>query len=73
MILEVRPGDPGPLAKVPDVKDLCPQGQVVALIHDEEDREPAEGSGVDLVLTSGLRAAKLREVLLEISDLLITE
>lgn len=73
MILEVRPGDRGPLAKVPDVKELCPQGQVVALIHDEEDREPTEASGVDLVLTSGLRAAKLREVITEITGLLIKE
>jgi DNA-binding NarL/FixJ family response regulator len=73
IILEIRPGDRGPLAKIPGMKSLCPQGQVVALIHDEEDREPAEASGVDLVLTSGLRAAKLREVITEITGLLIKE
>jgi hypothetical protein len=59
--------------KVPDMKALCPQGQVIALIHEEKDREPAEKSGVDVVLTTGMRAAKLKEKITEIVSSLITE
>ena len=73
LILEVRPGDRGLLAKIPDMKALCPQGQVVALIHNENDRKPAEASGADLVLTSWMRAAKLKQVITEIVITLINE
>jgi DNA-binding NarL/FixJ family response regulator len=73
LILEVRPGDRGLLAKVPEMKALCPQGQVVAMIHDEKDREPTEKSGVDVVLTTGMRAAKLKKKITEIVGSLITE
>jgi len=73
LILEVRPGDRDLLMKVPDMKALCPQGQVIALIHEEKDREPAEKSGVDVVLTTGMRAAKLKEKITEIVSSLITE
>jgi hypothetical protein len=48
------------------MKALYPQGQVIALIHDEGDKEPAEKSGVDDVLTTGMRAAKLKVVISEI-------
>ena len=72
MILEVRPGDRGPLAKVPDVKELCPHGQVVALIHDEEDREPAEAADSDVVLSTSMRATKInasiKEIVRELMD-----
>ena len=66
IILEVRPSDRGLLANVPNMKSLCPQGQVVALISDEKDRKPAEDAGVDVVLTSGVRAVKLKEMISEI-------
>ena len=66
IILEVRPSDRGLLANVPNMKSLCPQGQVVALINDEKDRRPAEDAGVDVVLTSGVRAVKLKEMISEI-------
>jgi hypothetical protein len=46
---------------------------VVALIHEEGDREPAEASGVDVVLIAGMRATKLKEVIMEIMGLLIKE
>ena len=65
IIFEVRPGDRGLLATVPEMKALCPQGQVVALIHEEGDREPAEASGVDVVLIAGMRAAELKERIAE--------
>ena len=61
MILEVMPGDRDLLAKVPDMKAHCPQGQVIAFIHDEEDWQPAEASGVDLVMRVGTRAAELKK------------
>jgi AmiR/NasT family two-component response regulator len=61
MILEVKPGDRDLLAKVPDMKVHCPQGQVIALIHDEEDWQPAEAAGVDLVMRVGIRASGLME------------
>ena len=60
MILEVKPGDRDLLAKVPDMKAHCPQGQVIALIHDEEDWQPAEAAGVDLVMRVGTRASELK-------------
>ena len=66
IILEVRSGDRDLLAKVPEIKAFCPQGQVVALIHAEDDRVPAEASGADIVLTTGLRAAKLKDIITEI-------
>jgi len=65
VILEVRPGERDLVAKVPDMVALCPQVKVIALIHDEEDREPAETAGVDSVLSVGMRVAKLREVIME--------
>ncbi len=73
VIMEIKPGDRGLLAKVPEMKALCPKGQVVALIHEEGDREPAKASGVDVVLTTGIRAAKLKEMLTEITGSLTHE
>ena len=65
VILEVRPGDQDLLAKVADMKALCPQVQVIALIHDEEDRRSAKTAGADSVLSLGTRATKLRDVIQE--------
>jgi DNA-binding NarL/FixJ family response regulator len=70
IILEVRPGDRDILGNVPELKELNPQGQVIALIHEEKDREPAEASGIDVVLTSGMRAVKLKEKITDITGLL---
>lgn len=73
IILEVRPGDRDILGNLPELKELNPQGQVIALIHEEKDWEPAEASGVDLVLASGMRAAKLKQTITEITGLLIND
>jgi DNA-binding NarL/FixJ family response regulator len=73
IILEVRPGDRDILGNVQELKKLNSQGQVIALIHEEKDREPAEASGVDVVLTSGMRAAKLKEKISEITGSLTNE
>lgn len=73
IILEVRPGDRDILGNVPELKELNPQGQVIALIHEEQDREPAEASGADVVLTSGMRAAKLKQMISEITGTLISD
>jgi DNA-binding NarL/FixJ family response regulator len=67
IILEVRPGDRDLLGNVPELKELNPQGQVIAIIHEEKDRQPVEESGADVVLTSGMRAAKLKELITEIT------
>ena len=73
IILEVRSGDRSLLAKVPEMKALNPQGQVIALIHDEDDRGAAEESETDTVLTTGMRAAKLKEIIAETVDSLMIE
>ena len=73
IILEVRSGDRDQLAKVPELKSLNPQGQVIALINDENDRDVAENSGVDVVLTSGMQAAKLKKMITEITASLSNE
>jgi len=67
IILEVRPGDRDILGNVPELKELNPQGQVIALIHEEKDREAVVAAGVDVVLTSGMRAVKLKEKITEIT------
>jgi DNA-binding NarL/FixJ family response regulator len=73
IILEVRTGERDLLENVPEMKALHPQGQVVALIHDEGDREPAEKYGVDIVLTTGMRAAKLKKTITAIAASLSNE
>ena len=69
VILEIKPGEREILAEVPYMKALCPQGQIVSLIHEERDRGPAETAGVDIVLTIGIRASKLKQM---ISKLIIS-
>lgn len=60
VVLEVRPDDHDLLNIVSEMKALCPQGHVVALIHDEKDRRSAEQAEADLVLIVGTPAAKLK-------------
>ena len=67
VILEVRPVDHDLLAKVPDMKALCPQAKVIALIHHEEDWGPAEAAGADSVLSLGTPVTRLKEVIMEIA------
>ena len=73
IILEVRPGDKDLLGNVKEMKALSPQGRVIAMIHDEDDRELAEMSGFDDVLSTGMRAVKLKEKIAEIIGTLINE
>ena len=68
VILEVRRGDRDLLANVPDMKALCPQAKVIALVHGEDDWGPTEAAGADSVLSLGTRVTKLREVIMEIAD-----
>lgn len=65
VIMEIKPGDRDLLTKVSDIKALCSKGEVIALIHDEEDWEPAEAAGVDLIIRVGIRAVELRERIAE--------
>ena len=60
IILEVEPGRHELLARVANMKAVCSRGQVLALIHDEVDRQPAEASGADLVMMVGIRAAEIK-------------
>lgn len=60
IIIEVRPEDRLILDIVCDMKALCPQGKVLALIHDENDRKPAEQALVDLALSVGTPAPRLK-------------
>jgi len=65
IILEIKPGDRDLLAKVSDIKALCSKGEVIALIHDEEDWVPAEAAGVDLIIRVGIRVVELMERIAE--------
>jgi DNA-binding NarL/FixJ family response regulator len=60
IVLEVRPDDRELLKIVSEMKTLCPQGNVLALIHDESERKPAEQAQVDLILSVGTPASKLK-------------
>ena len=60
IVLEVRPDHSDLLNIVSEMKTLCPQANVLALIHDENDRRPAELAQVDLILSIGTPAAKLK-------------
>jgi DNA-binding NarL/FixJ family response regulator len=60
IILEIKPGDCALLAQVPDMKAHCPQGQIIALIHDEDDRGAAEQVGMELIVNVGTRAPVLK-------------
>jgi DNA-binding NarL/FixJ family response regulator len=60
IILEVRHDNGGLLNVVPEMKALCPQGSVLALIHDESDRQTAELAQVDRILSVGIPASKLK-------------
>jgi len=60
IILEVKPGHQELLARVANMKAVCSRGQVLALIHDEVDWQPAEASGADLIMMVGIRAAEIK-------------
>ncbi len=60
VIMEIKPGDRALLAQVPEMKALNTQMPVIALIHDEDDRESAEQAGMDLIMDIGTRAPELK-------------
>ncbi len=60
IVIEVRPDDRDLLNIVSEMKALCTKGNVLALIHDENNRLSAEMAQVDLVLSIGTPAAKLK-------------
>lgn len=60
IVIEVRPDDRDLLNIVSEMKALCTEGNVLALIHDENNRLSAEMAQVDLVLSIGTPAAKLK-------------
>lgn len=60
IVIEIRSGDREVLIVVPKMKALCPRGHVLALIHSENDRLPAEQAKADLIMSVGAPASKLK-------------
>jgi DNA-binding NarL/FixJ family response regulator len=67
IITEIKPGDRALLAQVPEMKALSPQMRVMALIHDENDREAAEKAGMDSILEVGMRAPVLKAAIEDVA------
>jgi DNA-binding NarL/FixJ family response regulator len=67
IVLEVRPDDDEILGHVAEIKALCPEGHVVALIHDINDQLPAEQAQADLVLSIGTRATTLKAAIVNLA------
>jgi len=61
IVIEVKPDDRELLKIVSEMKTLCPRGNVLALIHEEDDRRNAELAQSDLVLSIGTPASKLKD------------
>jgi DNA-binding NarL/FixJ family response regulator len=60
VLIKLDAGDRRLLGPVMEMRALCPDTQVVALIDDERDRKVAEASGTDLVMMVGVPAPVLR-------------
>ena len=60
VIMEIKSGDSALIARAPEMKALNPQMPVIALIHDENDREVAGQAGIDLIMDIGTRAPDLK-------------
>jgi len=60
MILDIRSNDPGLLDTIPEMKERCPLGRVVALIHTESDLPSAEVFGADFIMGVGTRAYEVK-------------
>ena len=54
VLIKLDAGDRRLLGPVLEMRALCPDTQVVALIEDERDRQVAEASGTDLVMMVGV-------------------
>lgn len=73
IVLEVKPGQRDMLNIVGDMKALCPQGNVLALIHDENDRVAAERAQADLILSAGMPAYKLNAAIKALANSSVEE
>jgi DNA-binding NarL/FixJ family response regulator len=60
VLIKLDAGDRQLLGPVIEMRALCPDTQVVALIEDERDRQVAEASGTDLVMVVGVPVPVLR-------------
>ena len=60
VIMEIKSGDHALLARAPEMKTLNPQMPMIALIHDEADREAAGQAEIDLIMDIGTRAPDLK-------------
>ena len=69
VIMEIKPDDHDVLAQVSDMKAYCSQVHMMALIHDEKDRPYADDAGIDLVISSGTKAADLKTEILNLVQL----
>ena len=72
IIMEIKPGDRALLADVPEMKVICHNSQVIALIHDEDDRGAAEQAGMDLVVDVAIGAPELKEIIKDVGRKLPT-
>jgi two-component system invasion response regulator UvrY len=68
IVLEIRPDDDEFLGHVAEIKALCPEGHVVALIHDINDQLPAEQAQADLVMSIGTRPATLKAAIADLAS-----
>ncbi len=73
IVLEVRPDDRGLLNIVSEIKELCPQGGVVEIIHDEKEQQPAEQAGVDLIMSIGTRVSEPKASIKELAHTSVEE
>jgi DNA-binding NarL/FixJ family response regulator len=60
VLIKLDAGDRRLLKPIIEMRALCPDTQVVALIEDERDRQVAQASGADLVMLVGVPAPKRR-------------
>ena len=60
VLIKLDTGDRRLLGPVMEMRALCPDTRVVALIEDERDRQVAKASGTDLVVMIGVPVPTLR-------------
>jgi DNA-binding NarL/FixJ family response regulator len=60
VLIKLDAGDRRLLGPVLQMRALCPNAQLVALIEDELDRQVAKASGTDLVMMVGVPAPTLK-------------
>lgn len=76
IIMEIKSGDRALFGILPEIKVLNPQMPMIALIHNEDDREAAEMAGIDLIMGIGAPIPELKskiEYVVRNSPLIETE